>query len=201
MSAVPQSEAGPDTGDRPDARTGAAPDDDELGQLLLDLAEGGAEALAHLYDRTATAIYGFALWHTRCPEEAADILQEVFVRIARNRLHLASVRSPRAWLLTIARRLAIDTARRRSREAADPIDDHPLLRAPSVDPDGIVDAARVSRLVSRLPRAQREVVYLRHFEELSFAEIGRVVRVPTFTAASRYRLGMARLRRWLEDPQ
>jgi len=199
MSAVPQTMTDGERGGR--RETGAITDDADLRRLLNEIAAGGANALARLYDATASALYGLALWHTRSPEEAADILQDVFVRVASNRHRLASVRSPRAWLLTIARRLAIDSGRRRSREAADPIEEYPLLRAPHADPGGAVDAARASRLVSRLPRPQREAVYLRHFGELSFAEIGRVTRVPTFTAASRYRLGMAKLRRWLEEPE
>jgi DNA-directed RNA polymerase specialized sigma24 family protein len=39
---------------------------------------------------------------------------------------------------------------------------------------------------------------MRHFEECTFARIGRITGVPTFTAASRYRLGIGRLRRLLE---
>lgn len=197
MSAVPQMMTDGETDKRQE--TDAFADNADLRNLLSEIAAGRASALARLYDATASTLYGLALWHTRSPDEAADILQEVFVRVASNRHRLASVRSPRAWLLTIARRLAIDSGRRRTREAADPIDEYPLLRAPDADPGGAVDAAQASRLVARLPRAQREAVYLRHFEELSFAEIGRIVRVPTFTAASRYRLGMAKLRRWLEE--
>ena len=45
-----------------------------------------------------------------------------------------------------------------------------------------------------LPAPQREAIYLRHFAGCSFAEIGKATGVPTFTAASRYRLGMRRLR-------
>jgi len=201
MSSVAQPEVGTDAGERPAATTGAAPDDAELARLLLAVDGGGADALARLYDRTAAAIYGFALWHTRSPDDAADILQEVFVRVARNRHRLAAVRHPRAWLLTIARRLATDAGRRRGRDAAEPIDEHPLLCAPDTDPAVAVDANRASRLVARLPRPQRLTVYLRHYVELSFAEIGRVAGVPTFTAASRYRLAIARLRRWLEEPR
>ena len=57
-----------------------------------------------------------------------------------------------------------------------------------------VEARRTSRLLLELPPAQREAIYLRHFAGCSFAEIGRATSVPTFTAASRYRLGIRRLR-------
>ena len=60
-----------------------------------------------------------------------------------------------------------------------------------------MDADRATAALSQLPTAQREAVYLHHFAGLAFREIGRVTGVPTFTAASRYRLGIARLRRAL----
>ena len=55
--------------------------------------------------------------------------------------------------------------------------------------------AEQMRMINQLPPAQREAIYLRHFAGCSFAEIGRATGVPTFTAASRYRLGLQRLRR------
>ena len=52
-------------------------------------------------------------------------------------------------------------------------------------------------MLKDLPPPQREALYLRHFAGLTFAQIGRVAGVPTFTAASRYRLGIRRLRRMM----
>ena len=67
------------------------------------------------------------------------------------------------------------------------------------DPSRRVDASLVSAWMKRLPPKQREVIYLRHFEELSFRQIAEVIGVPTFTAASRYRLGLRRLRRMMGE--
>ena len=60
-----------------------------------------------------------------------------------------------------------------------------------------VDARRVSDLLARLAPKLREAVFLRHFAELTFAAAARVMGVPTFTAASRYRLALRRLRDWM----
>jgi len=68
------------------------------------------------------------------------------------------------------------------------------------DPDETVDAWRVSRLLAQLPLAQRDAIYLQHFAGCTYAEIGRIVGAPAFTAASRYRAGIRRLRRLLEVP-
>ena len=62
------------------------------------------------------------------------------------------------------------------------------------DVDARIDGRRASDLLLELPAAQREVVFLRHFAALSFREIGEVCHIPTFTAASRHRLAINRLK-------
>lgn len=93
-----------------------------------------------------------------------------------SRERLGSVGEPFPWLLGLAHNVAADAARR-------------------------VDAERASRHLAKLPPAQRDAVYLRHFADGTFAAIGRVTGVPAFTAASRYRLGIGKLRRLMETPR
>jgi RNA polymerase sigma-70 factor (ECF subfamily) len=162
--------------------------------LFLQVAEGRAEALAQLYDLAADRLYGLAFWHTGSRDEAQDVVQETFIRVAQQGDRLRRVRRPRAWLLTVAHRLAVDVVRRRRRHSAEPLENHPFLVAVVDDPDRVADAHRLARMVAGLPRTQRDALYLRHFADCSFSEIGRIVGVPTFTAASRYRMGLARLR-------
>ena len=119
----------------------------------------------------------------------------MFVRLAARRLALADVRDPFAYLATATHRAAIDVHRRRERRGERPLEECSYLRAPDASPDRNVDAARASRLLADIPPAQREAIYLHHYCELSFAEVGRITEVTKFTAASRYRLGMKRLRK------
>lgn len=170
----------------------AAPDG--LLASFAALAAGDLGSLDELYDGCAADLFGLALWRTGCREDAADVVQEVFVRLARTRAELGKVRDPKGYLLGMAHRAAIDVVRKRRRTVD--LDDV-LLVGEDVDPAGAADASRVSGLLLGLPAEQREAVYLRHFAELSFAEIGSATGVPTFTAASRYRLGIGRLRRLL----
>lgn len=155
------------------------------------LAAGDLEALEELYDREADALFALALWLTGSRDDAADAVQEVFVKLAVERRLLGRVRKPRSYLLAMVRSAAFDRLRAgRREESADDL----LLEAPAGDPAGSVDAEAASRHLRRLPLPQREAVYLRYFAELSFAEIGRVTGVSLFTAASRCRLGLQKLR-------
>jgi RNA polymerase sigma-70 factor (ECF subfamily) len=162
-----------------------------LAPAFAALAVGDLDALEAIYDACAADLFGLALWRTGSREDAADVLQEVFVRLAGHGSKLHRVRDPRAYLLAMAHNTAVDVVRRRKVTVAA---DEALLEPVRPDPGTAADAARASRLLLGLPSAQREAVYLHHFAGLSFAEIGDVTGVPTFTAASRYRLGIGRLR-------
>jgi len=168
---------------------------DRLPGLFHDLAGGRAEALEGIYDLCADDLYGLALWRTGSPSDASDVVQDVFVRLAERRRKLRDVRKPRAYLLSMAHRAAVDVHRRQSRRPSLPVEDCPFLEAPAEDRERRIDARRTCEKLSELPEVQREAVWLHHFAGLTFAEIGRVMGVPTFTAASRHRLGVRRLRR------
>jgi RNA polymerase sigma-70 factor (ECF subfamily) len=165
----------------------------DLDAVFAALATGSDDGLARLYACCGAEIFGLALWRTGSRDDAADVVQDVFVKVMTERPRLASIERPRAWLLTVAHRCALDVVRRRRGEAGSAAD--ALLETVLEEPERRVDAERISRLLHTLPDAQRETLYLRHFAELSFRDVGAVTGVSTFTAATRYRLGIARLRR------
>jgi len=167
------------------------------GELFLDLAGGKTKALEEIYEAAAGEIFGLALWRTGSREDASDVVQEVFVRLAEQGDRLRKVKAPRAWIFAVAHRVAVDATRRRRRTA--PLESCRFLESASGDAGRDLDAEKASFLLAGLPPAQRVAVYLRHFADCTFAEIGRVTGVPTFTAASRYRLGISKLRDLMEE--
>ena len=166
---------------------------DDLRRAFERVADGDPEALELVYSACSAELYGLALWRTGSPADASDVVQEVFVRLAGTRRDLGGVRDPRAWLRRTTHRAAIDVHRRRARRREESLEACAFLEAAGETAERSADAGRVSALLTRLPAAQREAIYLRHFAGCSFAEIGRATGVPTFTAASRYRLGVRRL--------
>jgi len=172
--------------------------EDDWGEIFQNLAKGSRSALEDLYDDVATKLYGLALWRTGSEDDAADVVHDVFVRVVDQGPRLADVRNPKSWLLTVTHRVAVDVMRRRQRRQAESLEDCPYLTADAVDGVQRVDAARASQLLAGLPPGQRDAVFLRHFADCTFAEIGEIVGIPKFTAASRYRAGIRKLR-WLME--
>ena len=170
----------------------------EWGGWFADIAAGRLTALEDLYDAAAPRLYGLALWRTGSAEDAADVVQDVFVRVVEQGSRLAEIRNPKAWLLTVTNRAAIDVTRRRHRRRAEPIEDCAFLTVADDDDERVFAATQVSAILAGLPKTQRVVIYLKHFAGCTFAEIGDIVGVPKFTAASRYRNGIEKLRKLME---
>lgn len=169
----------------------------KLASLFGELAMGNIASLEGIYDAMSTEIYRLALWRSGAPDVAADVVQTVFVRLAERRARLGSVRDPRSYLLAMAHRAAVDRRRAAARLAFPLPVTTELLQARGSDPDRALDARRASAALEEIPPAQREAVFLHHFSGMTFATIGRVTGVPTFTAASRVRNGIRALRRLL----
>ena len=166
--------------------------DNELRELFAELEPDRLDGLSRIWDLCAGDLFGLAVWRTGSKDDARDVVQEVFVRLARASSRLRRVRRPLAYLLRMAHSASIDVLRRRRPgQSLTEAERLPLLDA---GPERAAEAARLSDRLAQLPDTQREAVYLRHFAGLSFRAIGTVTGVPTFTAASRCRLAIRRLR-------
>ena len=153
--------------------------------------------LRRLYDEHAQLLYAFLLNLTRDEADTRDLLQDLFVKLARNPELLAGVRDERAFLIRLAHNATIDLIRRRgtrdkTREqfAAETISPF----APASDPDKQTFRAAVADALADLPAEQRAVVHLKLWEGLTFDQIASALDIPLNTAASRYRYGLDKLR-------
>lgn len=95
-------------------RTATAPE--LLEPLMARLAGGDQEALAELYHRTRTSVYGLALSYLKNQHDAEDVTQDAFVRAWENAHQYRPQGTPLAWLLTIARNLALMKLRERGQD-------------------------------------------------------------------------------------
>jgi RNA polymerase sigma-70 factor (ECF subfamily) len=167
-----------------------------LADALAAAFAGEGSGIAAVYDLAGADLYAYATWLVG-RELAEEVVQEVFLRLLRTHDRSRVVRHPRAYLLTIARHAAADLRRTEPTTSVDAEHLERLVDPASPDPEAVLDAERASRALATLPRSQREAVTLRYLLDLSYADIGRITGVSLFTAASRARLGLARLTRSL----
>jgi len=156
--------------------------------------------LRRLYDEHAQPLYAFLLNLTRDEADTRDLLQDVFVKLARDPELLASVRDERAFLIRLAHNAAIDLIRRhgtrdktREQFAAEIISPF----APAGDPDEQTFRVVLAGALAELPPEQRVVVHLKLWDGLTFDQIAGALDIPLNTAASRYRYGLDKLREQL----
>ena len=168
------------------------PFSERLRRCADEISRRGPAALGSLYDLTAARVVRYAQALTRSAHDAEDVLQAVMVRIVLHPKKLAAADSPWAYFLRIVRNESIEIIQRKDRAR--------LLRslvrdntpAPAAPEDGEFRQV-VAAALERLPAAQSEVVVLKIWEELTFAEIGEVLGVSANTAASRYRYALEKL--------
>ncbi len=133
--------------------------------------------------------------------EAEELVQESFIRIERTR---DGVRDPRAYLYQTVRNLAVDAARsRQAREARE--DTHGARRCESpqfaCDLEHEERRQQIEAVLAQLPVEQAEVVALKVWSALTFAQIAEVTSTPPGTVASRYRCAFENLRKVLSDSE
>ena len=165
---------------------------------LRDRANEAEPVLEKLYDGYAQPLFRYALALLASPEDAEDAVQEVFVRIARERRRLGKIGNIKAYLFAATRNAAYSMLRRQKRmdklnEAA--CSDF-LAKSASRSTGR---SEELCEAFAKLPVEQREVLVLKAFDEMTFKEIAETIGTSINTAAGRYRYGIARLRQALEE--
>jgi RNA polymerase sigma-70 factor (ECF subfamily) len=149
-----------------------------------------------LYQAHRTAVHAYFLGRTADRGAAADLTQDVFLRVWQRLPELTgkSTDGQRAWIFTVARNLSIDTHRqqRTRAQAAAALGRAPAPAPPSVGAE-VIAAERVAvvgEAIRQLPEQQRTTLAMAAAGGLTSAEIAAVLGVPAGTV--RYRLSLAR---------
>jgi RNA polymerase sigma-70 factor, ECF subfamily len=165
-------------------------------RLMLAFSLGSSDAFTELFRRYKQPIYGFFRRRTADPSHAEELSQETFLVL----LRAASRYQPRALFRTYLYAIAFKTLRAHRRKAA--------FRAMFLGrPSTIPDPARqdstesglwVRRAVEKLDPIDREILLLREFEQLSYAEIADLLHLPLNTVRSRLFRSRTALRNLLD---
>ena len=170
----------------------------QVAAYALQLGHGNLAALGKLYDLTAERLLRYARTLTRNSADAEDALQAAMCRVAQYPDQLARSAFPWAYFLKIVRNETLKVLQRRVKSALTTTDPN---QGWSLDEPGLErqeNAACVRLALQRLPADQAEVVVLKIWEAMTFAEISVVLGESHNTVASRYRYAIEKLTRLLE---
>jgi len=151
-----------------------------------------------MFDLTAQRLVRLAMTVTGTQQDAEDALQAAFSRIAAKPKLLAKADLPWPYLIRTVRNEALRIVQKRRHAGLGKIDRAGKEQSAEEVFQQEETADHVRRILSTLPPAQYEVVILKHWEELTFAEIAEALGKSQNTVASRYRYAMEKLQRSLE---
>jgi RNA polymerase sigma-70 factor (ECF subfamily) len=183
-----------------DGNGDSVPCDETLMQEITARQQYALKELYTRYSRSLRALIGSVVHEE---SEADDVLQESFLQIWREaRNYSPKTGKPLGWVVTIARRRAIDRVRRRDsyRRAKQRFEEE--LAPQTSTSRAMISAPEVSRSdlrrflagqLQRLPRLQREAVELAYFDGMSQREIAAATRTPLGTVKTRLQLGLRKL--------
>jgi RNA polymerase sigma-70 factor (ECF subfamily) len=176
--------------------TSTKPDSDE--KLMLAFVQGSADAFTELFRRYYAPIEGFFRRRVANPARAEELTQETFLALVR----AAKRYEPRALFRTYLYAIALKILRAHRRKTV--FRAAFFSRSKAILDTGKRDATEtglwVRHAVSQLEATDREILLLREFEQLSYAEIALVLHLPINTVRSRLFRARTVLRQLLEAP-
>lgn len=179
-------------------------------QLVRAYVDGNNEAFDTLLRRHQSKLFSYILRIVKNRDIADDIFQETFVKIIMTLKQGRYAESGKfgAWLTRIAHNLIIDHFRQEKSENSISTDDEDvnLLNRRDLCDENIEDLlindqirTDVRRIIEALPEAQREVLMMRYYSDMSFKEIADATGVSINTALGRMRYAILNMRRIASD--
>jgi len=155
--------------------------------LIQEFQGGSREAFEQLFARYRGPLYGFFCRRLYGDERADDLTQETFLAVIRSIRHYEPRASVRTYLYSIAMNVLAAERRRRHRDSP------PGCPSPEPSTNTTPDAALwVRQALANLDEEEREILMLREYEQLSYAEIAELLELPLNTVRSRlFRARMA----------
>lgn len=179
-------------------------------QLVTLFMNDCNEAFDVLLQRYQNRLYSYISYIVRNPDMADDLFQETFVKAITNLRQGRYQENGKfyAWLTRIAHNLLIDQFRTERNEslvydedAQSAWQECALIAEGSRECEMVMEQALtdVRKLMEHLPAPQREVVYMRFYQDLSFKEISEITGVSINTALGRMRYAVLNMRRMAQE--
>lgn len=169
----------------------------ELQALLCCIAAGEREALAELYRRTRTAVYGLALSYLKNAHAAQDLTQDVYVQVWDCAHQYRPTGSPMGWLLTVCRNLCLMHLRREGRNTTLEEEQWDAIPAQQTGLDA-EERVLLQQALATLGEEERRIILLHAVTGLKHREIAALLELPLSTVLSKYNRALKKMRAYLE---
>ena len=170
-------------------------------QLMIEVQQGSPLAFKALVDRHKKKAYYTALKLVGDPDDAYDLSQEAFIRVYNARSRYDGTHPFYAWFYTIIRNLARNYLRKRHvryEYAIQTKQSHNENFQASDSPECIVEADEAKKAIwaaiDKLSYDHREIIILRHFEDMSYEEIAEILGLAVGSVMSRLYYARKKLR-------
>lgn len=176
-------------------------------ELALSYINGNNRAFDELLSRSQDKIFNYIMYIVKDEDLANDLFQETFLKAITKMQSGKYTDSGKFfwWLTRVAHNVIIDYYRAlKNRHVVEPTKDNDLS---NLNSNSVLDGCResemaniqvlcdVKRLMEALPEQQREVVFMRYYQELSFKEIAKITGVSINTSLGRMRYALINLRK------
>ena len=172
--------------------------------LKWKFKRGSRDALSRIYEKYFDSMLTLAMGLVRDPEEAQDVVHDVFVSFARSAGNFRLRGSLGGYLAASVLNRARDNLRRKRRRTGPSEVRQELRRTPPQPPETLIhteEAERINEALATLPDEHREAVVLRLKAGMKFRDIAQLQGCPVSTVQRRYHHGLDRLRRMLNDQE
>jgi len=170
-------------------------DDRAFSENINRIRQKDREGLRMIYEDYRSLIYSvvFEILHNR--ENSEDVTSDFFIRLWDIAEIYREGNGHRAWMITIARNMAVDFLRKRTREdlTAD-IPDSPKNVTESAE-DKVLPGMNLEQALSVLGNDEREIINMKIMGDLTFKEIAAILKEPQGTVAWRYRTALQKLKK------
>ncbi len=170
--------------------------------VIEELQRGSLDALGILYDRYQRMVFRTALAITGDGDAAADLLQDVFLRLHRFAERIDASRPLEPWLYRMTANLSYTWIKRHSRwiRSLEEVTEWFVggkRPSPSQQAEDNDEAQKIRQAIVSLPFPHRVVVVLYYIDDLSVQEISEILDVPVGTVKSRLHYGRQALKEYL----
>ena len=173
-------------------------------QLVLSARAGNKKAFAQLMKAYYPRIFRAAYVFLRNNDDAADIVQDVFIRAMNSIEKFDPERPLYPWLYRITRNLCINKVSKKESKNS-PLLEGDVYRSNLPGPEEIYDAkeqeAEIRRAVENLPEVHREIIILKYYQECSYEEMAEIMKIPKGTVMSRLYNARAKLKALLTEEE